>query len=172
MILHKINNIYSLMDNDKMIASSDLDFQIDYEIKALSKENCDHIFGVVDVDKLAFNYADEIGILHTTLAYSKHFKAGFNKAIELNKDKLFTVDDLTHVIDIAVQWALRTNGTGETYQEMSKRIYQSLQQPTEIEVEIVMDDIFDGIDSARIFSKEETSMPMLDKNNCLILKRI
>ena len=55
---------------------------------------------------------------------------------------------------------------------MSKRIYQSLQQPTEIEVEIVMDDIFDGIDSARIFSKEETSMPMLDKNNCLILKRI
>jgi hypothetical protein len=170
MILHKINNIYSLMDNDKMIASSDLDFQIDYEIKALSKENCDHIFGVVDVDKLAFNYADEIGILHTTLAYSKHFKAGFNKAIELNKDKLFTVDDLTHVIDIAVQWALRTNGTGETYQEMSKRIYQSLQQPTEIEVEIEMEDIIQL--KKRAGGLTNMGKPKLDNNGCLILKRI
>jgi hypothetical protein len=171
MILHKINNIYSLMDNDKMIASSDLDFQIDYEIKALSKENCDHIFGVVDVDKLAFNYADEIGILHTTLAYSKHFKAGFNKATELNKDKLFTVEDM---LDFS-KWVYLELGQNKnldrTNDELLKE-WQSLQQPTEIEVEIVMDDIFDGIDSARIFSKEETSMPILDKNNCLILKRI
>jgi hypothetical protein len=34
-----------------------------------------------------------------------------------------------------------------------------------------MDDIWDGIDSARILPKEETSVPMLDKDGCLILKK-
>ena len=49
---------------------------------------------------------------------------------------------------------------------------QSIQQPTEIEVEIEMDDIWDGLDSTRIFPKEETSFPNLDPNGCLILKKI
>jgi hypothetical protein len=83
---------------------------------------------------------------------------------------LFTVDDLTHVIDIAVQWALRTNGTGETYQEMSKRIYQSLQQPTEIEVEIEMEDIIQL--KKRAGGLTNMGKPKLDNNGCLILKRI
>ncbi len=35
-----------------MIASSDSDFQTDYEVMKLSKQNCDEIFGVVDVEEL------------------------------------------------------------------------------------------------------------------------
>jgi hypothetical protein len=141
------------------------------EGKKLSKQNCDEIFGVVYVEKLADEYANVNG------DYDEHyghigFKAGFKKAIELNKDKVFTEEDLTHIVDIAVQWALRTNGTGETYQEMIRRIYQSFREPTEIEVEIGMDDIWDGLDSTRIFPKEETSFPRLDPNGCLILKKI
>jgi hypothetical protein len=61
-------------------------------------------------------------------------------------------------------------GEEGTTENQMKRFIQSL-QPTEIAVEIVMDDIWDGIDSARILPKEETSVPMLDKDGCLILKK-
>jgi hypothetical protein len=113
MILNNINNIYSLIDNDKMIASSDVDFQKDYEVKALSKENCDDIFGIVNIEKLAkqkfpnvdnddYEYDSEWQMLSDE--YKKRgFIQGVKEILELNKDKLFTVDDLTHVIDIAVQ---------------------------------------------------------------------
>jgi len=49
MKLIKVDDIYTLMDGDKMIASSDSDFQTDYEVIKLSKQNCDEIFGVTDV---------------------------------------------------------------------------------------------------------------------------
>ena len=91
-ILHKTKEGYYMLfdENKKWIGVMG---DCDGKKLKLSKENCDEIFGIVDVEKLAFNYAIEIGILHTTLAYSKHFKAGFNKAMELNKDKLFTMED-------------------------------------------------------------------------------
>jgi len=137
------------------------------EGKKLSKQNCDEIFGVVYVEKLADQYANLNG------DYDEHyghigFKEGFKKAIELNKDRLFTVEDLDHVIDIAVQWALRTNGTGETYQEMSRRIYQSLQQPTEIDVEIETEKTPVKMPGIMVFTKA----PKLDSEGCLILKKI
>jgi hypothetical protein len=177
MLLFKVTNEYHLYDGDKAIATTIVGNPMLLPI--LSRKNCDEVFGVVDVEKLAFNYAIEIGILHTTLAYSKHFKAGFNKAMELNKDKLFTVEDMKKAIAMARKGSQERlhDGYGSFTQPIfvlsntpPEEIIQSL-QPTEIEVEMVMDDIFDGIDSARIFPKEETSIPMLDKDGCLILKK-
>ena len=60
----------------------------------LSKQNCDEIFGVVDVEKLAKEYA---GTAHNIMdePYQNGlfygFISGFNKHAELNKDKVFTL---------------------------------------------------------------------------------
>jgi hypothetical protein len=173
MILHKINNIYSLMDNDKMIASSDLDFQIDYEIKALSKENCDHIFGVVDVDvfidEMLVNRGEHISRVRNKI-YGEERDLGrecFNKAMELNKDKLFTVEDVKKAFNAG--WVQRHNEEGSHYKNMEILI-QSLQQPTEIEVEIEMEDIIQL--KKRAGGLTNMGKPKLDNNGCLILKRI
>jgi hypothetical protein len=56
-----------------------------HSLPLLSKQNCDEIFGVVDVEKL-FNEVDET-IDFDEFCFSS-FKLGFNKAIELNQHKL------------------------------------------------------------------------------------
>ena len=62
----------------------------------LSKQNCDEIFGVIDVEKLADEYI-VIKPKHRehehNLAVSAYIE-GFNKAMELNKDKLFTLEEV------------------------------------------------------------------------------
>ena len=124
----------------------------------LSKQNCDSLFGVVDVEKLADEYALTIKDKdqHTDARFD--FIEGFNKAMELNR---FTLEDLETVWDRSADY--RHNPTHEnSLQECIK----SLQQPTEIEVEIVMGD------SIGIGDKyTPDNFPKLDENGCLILKR-
>jgi hypothetical protein len=183
MILHNINNIYSLIDNDKMIASSDVDFQKDYEVKALSKENCDELFGIFDIDKLVeeeFPYDFDCPLFETLGVTEKVHKSiligmlqgtfikGFNKAMELNKDKKFTETDCKKLLKSA------TYGMFE--KDFDKHI-QSLKQPTEIEVEIevikeeyiLTQNIEDFEDQSYRNWKE---VPNLDENGCLILKKL
>jgi hypothetical protein len=145
----------------------------------LSKENCDYIFGIVDVDKFSHEHCDRLyheGNINWE-KYRIHFKEGFNKAMELNKDKLFTVED----VELAIAFGLNgmygyESGEEGTTKNQMKRFIQSL-QPTEIEVEIVMGTLcrqIDCVDDARlieskiVWSKED---PMLDENGCLILKK-
>jgi hypothetical protein len=63
----------------------------------LSKQNCDEIFGVVDVEKLAEEYDPNYAI--TDISNGFHFIEGFNKAMELNKDKVFTLEDMRNAMD-------------------------------------------------------------------------
>ena len=63
----------------------------------LSKQNCDEIFGVVDVEKLAEEYDTNYAI--TDISNGFHFIEGFNKAMELNKDKVFTLEDMRNAMD-------------------------------------------------------------------------
>ncbi len=123
----------------------------------LSKQNCDEIFGVIDVEKLADGYfksTNENAVLWRRI----DFKEGFNKAMELNR---FTLEDLETVCDRSSDY--RHNPTHEnSLQECIK----SLQQPTEIEVVIVMGD------SIGIGDKyTPDNFPKLDENGCLILKK-
>jgi hypothetical protein len=48
--LIKHGNIYTLLRDGKMIASTDKDFQSDYAVGTLSVKNCKEIFDVIDVD--------------------------------------------------------------------------------------------------------------------------
>jgi hypothetical protein len=126
--------------------------------RVLSLKNCDELFGVVDVEKLA----DEYIVVKSKYREHEHnlavsaYKQGFNKAMELYKDKVFTLEDMKRAI---------FNFANYDYQNMSElegrdKAIQSLQQPTEIEVEI---------DMSNIYAVPE---PKLDSEGCLILKKI
>jgi hypothetical protein len=179
MKLTRITGIYTLLgEDDKMIASDDADMQKDYQIGKLSKQNCDEIFGIVDVEKLAMGYDlyEKINFVGQTRAY----KAGFNKAIELNKDKLFTLEDIKKAIDKAKQGSVKEthNGYGIPTEprfvldDLSyDEIIQSLQQPTEIEVEIETETkVWEFISNGEFESFE--IIPKLDSNGCIILKKL
>ena len=163
-ILHKTEQgFYMLFDENKQWVGVTGDS--DGKKLKLSKENCDEIFGVVDVEKLTEEYVDadpdlEIGTSEYHNA-KVDFKEGFNKAMELNKDKLFTVDDVKKAFNAG--WVQRHNEEGSHYENMETLI-QSLQQPTEIEVEIEMD-----ICGDKVYAVPE---PKLDENGCLVLRKL
>jgi hypothetical protein len=170
--LTKITGIYTLLDdNDKMIASDDVDMQKDYEIGKLSKQNCDKIFGVVDVEKFVKEHWENDKELNNPSS----FKAGFNKAMELNKDKVFTLEDMQKAFELG------HNGAADTYMlEKNEQEFEKLiQQPTEIEVEIVMRNSRTGNivkhDSDLEWDEDglcDRAIPKLNSEGCLILKKI
>jgi hypothetical protein len=168
--LIKINDIYTLLGEDnKMIASDDIDFQSDYKIGKLSKKNCDEIFGVVDVDKLTNDLPYAMGV--TRKDQKQIWMGGFNKAIELNKDKLFTIEDMRKAL-ITMQVSHNVIRTTEDREEL----IQSLRQPTEIDVEVVYqraccsDNHTCGDEDNYMICTR--TFPKLDSNGCLILKKI
>jgi len=131
--------------------------------KKLSKQNCDEIFGVVDVEKLAMGYDlyEKINFVGQTRAY----KAGFNKALELNKDKLFTLEDMRKAMD----WIMTQYFEFHEQPSTGRREHylQLLKQPIAIEVDIVTEE-FESYDEILNSVKK----PILDSNRCLILKKI
>jgi hypothetical protein len=65
----------------------------------------------------------------TPKAFKRGVVLGINKAMELNKDKVFTIEDCKKL--------MKSASYGWFEKDFDKHI-QSLQQPTEIEVEIEM----------------------------------
>jgi hypothetical protein len=128
----------------------------------LSKQNCDEIFGVVDVDKWVkekvdnrFNETDG----YHKVVYVEGLVEGFNKAMELNKDKVFTFEQMSV--------AYNTNRSGTLFEQL---INSFGGQPTEIEVQIVMEEILQLKKRAGGFTN--MGKPKLDSEGCLILKKI
>lgn len=176
MKLRKLNNgYYSLYDSDgDIVASNNPDTPCS---KKLSKENCDEIFRVVDVEKLADEYI-VIKPKHRehehNLAVSAYIE-GFNKAMELNKDKLFTVDDLYRA------FLINSAGNNTTLRNFFEQtVLPMFEQPTEIEVDIEMETKQQLVNGYRnqpdniigfIAEYENVRVPKLDENGCLILKK-
>jgi hypothetical protein len=144
-------------------------------ISSLSKENCNELFGVVDVEKLA----DELKVGISYKEYDHLIKrgiiVGFNKAMELNKDKVFTLED---VILIAEYVRVASQSTPNERTKNLVDEYLST-QPTEINVEIIMKNSRTG----KIIKSEadlewgedglcDRAIPKLDSEGCLILKRV
>ncbi len=162
----KLGDDYKLYSHDSCIATTHKSPH-----KRLSKQNCDEIFGVLNLEKLASEYAKEANDISAKYGVkvfgdnnSTPFKDGFNKAMELNKDKLFTVEDVRKAMSIGL-----SIGYGRQFEIENKSVeidsyIQSLQQPTEIEVEIDM--WFHG-------TRHEKGkwIERLDENDCLILKK-
>ncbi len=183
--LIKENDFYYLVQDDKIVA--DLDGHPLKSITGkLSKQNCDEIFGVVDVEKLA---EEDCSIHHpyhpvhdqTTRAT---FIRGFNKAMELNKDKVFTEEQMFrmflfgHSLSEAIKrGVIEDKSVGEMFDDRIKFI----QQPTEIEVEIEMKKVVDekkvigavkGVKGSGDKITTYKSVSKLDENGCLILRKL
>ena len=160
--LNKIDNGYVLLVDNIMYATDN---------DKLSKENCDEIFEVVDVEKLAQMDIHNVKPINPhPHSYFSGFIRGFNKAMELNKDKLFTVEDMYYIF----QLGFSLNGKSISKLEYDAHI-KSLQQPTEIEIEIEMECkigcdnfIFNGDKSICCGNK----IKKLDSNENLILRKL
>jgi hypothetical protein len=137
----------------------------------LSKQNCDEIFGVTDVEKLA---EERFGkSLHHANSRSC-YKEGFNKAMELNEHKLFTLNDILRAISFGQGMDLWKE------EEQVDKFIESLHQPTEIEVEIEMVKVVDetkvigavkGVKGSGDKITTYKSVPKLDADGCIILRK-
>jgi hypothetical protein len=164
-LIRRDNGEFYLIDENNKITSH----------HHLSKQNCDEIFGVVDVEKYVDEYAAE-------WEYTERigFRDGFNKAMELNKDKLFTLEDMKKAIQFG-EYNTDISSFEEIPEEDKLQFIESLQQPTEIEVEIEMVKVVDktkmigavkGVKGSGNKIKTYKSVPKLDLSECLILKKI
>jgi hypothetical protein len=149
---------YLLEDNKGVVIGS----TSTKEINKLSKQNCDEIFGAVDVEKLAeecsIDWEGEV-MEHIVSIY----KEGFNKAMELNKDKVFTLQDMRKAYKKGVSfWITRTSNKDEF-----SELLTSIQQPSEIEVEIEMELNLNGKNAI----ERSMYIPKLYENGCLILTK-
>jgi hypothetical protein len=146
------------------------------EGRKLSKQNCDEIFGVVDVEKLAEYSVQEITESNTEFylrdVYKEFFKDGFDKAMELNKDKMFTLEDMMNCWNKALKF--------QDHKETLGEYIQSIQQPTEMDVEIEMEKVFDetkvigavkGVKGSGDKITTYKTVPKLDSQGCLILTK-
>jgi len=164
--LYKVLDQYHLYDGDKAIATTIVGNPM--LLPNLSKQNCDEIFGVVDVEKLASEYANKrLDEEYTSSAgnfqaFSTSFTEGFNKAMELNKDKVFTEDDVNLAFVL---------GKNKDESRVNKLINSRL-QPTEMDVEIVMEEISSTYLVTIGEVKTTRLEPKLDSEGCLILKKI
>lgn len=142
--LNKVDNGYVLLVDNIMYATDN---------GKLSKQNCDEIFGVVDVKKLADKEYPKDGSTKQ-ISLKKGFIEGFNKAMELNKDKVFTEQNLREIYSRGILG-------GESVVDR----YIKALQPIEIEVEI------EQVNKLNIDKGIFEWMPKLDSNGCLILKK-
>jgi hypothetical protein len=165
------------------------------DVYQLSKQNCDEIFGVVNVEKLAgqevfqeyYDWGGEVFSEDYLISKRLHFIEGFNKAMELNKDKVFTVEDMhealhlmnnTPRVPIASEALEIVRKETEVRESIVNAILVS-KQPTEIEVEIEMEvaDLAFYENGERHPIKANLPerfkyKPKLDSDGCLILKKI
>jgi hypothetical protein len=132
-------------------------------ISSLSKQNCDEIFGSYNPESMMKD------ILSNCEKTKEGYILGFQMAMELNKNKVFTLEDMKKAISMARKGSQERlhDGYGNFTQPIfvlnntsSDEIIQSLQQPTEIDVVIV----------TKTYMPEPK--PLLDGNGRLILKKI
>ena len=171
--LIKCNHFYALqIDSDIIAVSLDKETQshtVNYK-DSLSKQNCDEIFGVLDIKKLANERSktcEDCDVPVFKAGYYDGFQEGFEEAMELNKDKVYTVEDMRKAFSTGLSIGYGRQFEIEDKQFEIDAYTQELQLPLEIEVEVEMaripvDLAPDGWD---VF-------PKLDESGCLILKQI
>jgi hypothetical protein len=169
--LYKVLDQYHLYDGDKAIATTIVGNPM--LLPNLSKQNCDSLFGVVDVEKLAEDSYQKHSVHDNKLSLDEQiqrsggfivgFKAGFNKAMELNKYKMFSEDDVNLAFVL---------GKNKDETRINKLI-NSILQPIEIDVEIEMERSKFIVDKSQRdnVSNGFNYIPKLDENKCLILRK-
>ena len=153
---------------DDLYGISNQQLAEDHQLYKLSLKNCEAIANGYDLDELgrdlwkkSLNYH-----LQHELDYTFGVVDGFQKALEILGDKKFSEDDVISMIE-------KSRETGLT----AEYIILTNQQ-TEWDVEILMGTNYRDIDCVNegnlVASKivKDGEAPMLDKDGCLILKRL
>ena len=130
----------------------------------LSKQNCDKIFEIIDVEKLAEeNYPSGDDWTNAqSLVRKLAFINGINKAMELNKDKVFTEEDMRKAY---------FDGYNDKEENKFFNPSKSLQQPTEMDIEIEMEEISSSYLVTIGEVKTTKLKPKLDSSGCLVLTK-
>jgi hypothetical protein len=201
-LIKTVNDNYVLIDSAKeafdkgyLIATSRKS-----DVYMLSRKKCDELFGVIDVDKISSSLRKEFevkcsigapipkvqgGYWVRGLDYQCGVISGFNKAIELNKDKVFTLDDMIMQVKAAFYNGVIV-GKGKDPIFSIDDFVQSIrpiQELKEIEVEIVREEVEVNLSKVRStqFSVQRAvnairkawfPNPLFDEEGCLILKKI
>jgi hypothetical protein len=177
LLIKKAKGWYNLYDNKVGIGSTHEALQG----QKLSIKNCDEIFGVFDVEKMAEEYATSTTFIkkgevptYKEIEDAENiseiaFIVGFNKALDMNKEKVFTLEQVHKLLRLV---HTLPNRDFEFYEDetnvlqIDAFISAHIQEPreTEIEVEVEMDN---GSDELYAFP-----VPKFDEDGCLILKKI
>jgi len=157
--LYSLDNGYMLIVDKIVLATCD---------DGLSKKNCDSIFGVVDVEELADEYSDKKYGGGQSPSYFSGFSDGFNKALELQKDKLFTIEDMRQAYDDGMNNIDADGCIIDIPDEDFIDTLRCIRQRGEIEVEIVTRPYTDVHEGFELETKREYK---LDENGYLILKK-
>ena len=139
----------------------------------LSKQNCDEIFGVVDVEKLAEECAETAHTMdelyENGLFYG--FVSGFNKAMELNR---FTLEDMKRAFSRGKDLTAEERFKFTEWEAFTKLV-DSI-QPTEIEVDIVEvedDEVYSVTDNMKVAHNKAFDGVLFkyDSEGCLVLTK-
>ncbi len=129
---------------NEVIASTFIDELPDIDFNNLEEE-----FGIITVEELVLkefpiykkDIWEEDGLAYNEdihKDYREGYIKGFNKCLELNKDKLYTEENLREAI--AESWVTcEDNEDKETFTQVFNRIIQSLQPKTEWDIEIELE---------------------------------
>jgi hypothetical protein len=196
--LHKMVSGYILSlngDIDDPYAIVNKELAEDYEWHKLSLKNCQAIERGYDLDELFQKELDELLFTGNLDDESdcKLYKSGMYKGVriifELLGDKKYSEEDIKKVVEISRQGSLQKthNGYGVSTGSVfvldklsANDIIKSLQQ-TEWDVEIEMEKVKDetkivgavkGVKGSGSKITTYKSVPKLDSDGCLILKRI
>lgn len=177
-LIKKADNWYNLYDGDIGIGSTNVDLQ-GYR---LSLNNCIDIERGYDLDELARQSRDKVSMLFKDGLHEKShtvgFRAGWQNAINIKGDRKYSINEVVELCKILLSNPIEKSG--RTYQELVDSYTKSLQQ-TEWDVEVEMEKVKDEIKIVGAIkgvkgsgSKITTykSVPKLDADGCLILKRI
>ena len=166
MILKKLGDEYKLYSHDSCIATTH-----ESPYKKLSLKNCQAIENGYDLDELAkeaCNITDPLRLDSQKYKQDPYFKIGFNKgfqkALEILGDKKFSEEDVISMIEKS-----RETGLTSEYLILTK---QQIEWDVEIEMENSLTNGYKNQpDNVIGFIAEYKSVPKLDSDGCLILKR-
>lgn len=158
----KENKGYYLIVEDVEIAIFDNE-RTERPLYSLSENNCETIKRGYDIELLSIEYASHFKDDNGTSDVD--FMMGFLKAIEIKSDKNFSEEDVRKAIDIA--WRNEESNKIDIIQSIKKTEWD-----VKIEMECPQCKEWGYLSECRNECNKNFLQPKLDKNNCLILKRI
>jgi hypothetical protein len=159
MLLHKVGNEYHLYDGDIAIATTIVGNPLLLPI--LSRKNCSEIFNTNESDVYAKEYSNTFWDKAETNVARLSYIAGFNKKEELCGDKEFSKGDLYYIFNMPSIFNISL--------EEAIIKFRSMSELKQVEVEIVTKPYTDVHEGFELEAKRE---PKLDKDGCLVLKKI